>query len=171
MSKKLHHYSKINTYQFITFRTKDSVDDYLLRLKDEASSSESRKQLKADEYLDRSSKGNYLNGSIINLIHDYVKNLEPKYYNLTCISIMPNHIHLLIQQNQGLAQIMQHLKGGLSFKINKQLNRKGTLWDSNYFDKAIRDKKHFQVTYNYIKNNAVKANLKDANFRFYGIHN
>ena len=28
--KALHHYSELNTYQFVTFRTQDSVDAYLL---------------------------------------------------------------------------------------------------------------------------------------------
>ena len=39
-----------------------------------------------------------------------------------------------------------------------------------YFDKVVRDEKQFQVTYNYIKNNAYKANLVDADMRFYGIY-
>ncbi len=170
MRKRLHHYSKINTYQFITFRTKNSVDDYILRLKDNDTYSESQKQLKIDKHLDKSEVGRLLNEKVIDLIHDYTKSLEPKYYKLICISIMPNHIHLLIKQNQQLEQIMQKLKGGLSFQINKILERKGTLWDSNYFDKVIRDEKHFQLTYNYIKHNAVKANLKDADKRFYGMY-
>ena len=146
MRKKLHHYSQLNTYQFITFRTKDSMDYYLLRLKEEKQQSESQKQLKIDEYLDKSNAGCILNGSIITLIHDYVKSLEPKYYRLICISVMPNHVHVLIQQNQQLSKIMQYLKGGLAFAINKKLKTKGSLWDCNYFDKAIRDEKHFQVT-------------------------
>jgi REP element-mobilizing transposase RayT len=170
MRKRLHHYSRINTYQFITFRTKDSVDDYLLRLKDKSNCTESQKQLAIDEYLDGSHKGNLLNDKVISLIHDYVKSLEPNYIKLICISIMPNHIHLLIQQNKELKSIMQILKGGLSFKINSKLNRKGALWDSNYFDKVIRSEKHFRLTYNYIKNNAIKARLNDASKRFFGVY-
>jgi len=161
---------KPDTYQFITFRTKDSVDNYLLQLKDKNHCSETKKQMEIDEYLDKSTAGKLLNGDVIAIIHDYVKSLEPKFIKLICISIMPNHIHLLIQQKQKLDKIMQSIKGGLSFQINKQLNRKGALWDSNYFDKVIRNEKHFEITYKYIKYNAVKANLKDANRRFYGIY-
>ena len=126
--------------------------------------------MRFDEYLDKSDAGKLLNDEVITLIHAYVKSLEPKYFKLICISVMPNHVHLLIKQNQILEIIMQTLKGGLSFKINKQLKNKGTLWDSNYFDKVIRNEKHFQLTYNYIKNNAAKANLKNADERFYGIY-
>jgi hypothetical protein len=30
--RTLHHYSKLDTYQFVTFRTLDSIDDYLQRV-------------------------------------------------------------------------------------------------------------------------------------------
>ncbi len=48
--------------------------------------------------------------------------------------------------------------------------RKGHFWEKSYFDKAIRDADHFNIDYEYIKNNASKANLKDKDLRFYGIY-
>ncbi len=168
MINKLHHYSQINAYQFVTFRTLASVDDYLLKI-NESTLNESSKQLQIDNYLDKSDKGRVLNSEVIRIVLDYCKTLETEYYNLICISVMPNHIHMLFKQNQNMPKIVQKLKGGLSFLINKHLNQKGKLWDENYFDKAIRDERHFQVTYDYIKNNAVKAGLADAKIRFYGV--
>ena len=38
---------------------------------------------------------------------------------------------------------MQKLKGGLAFKFNKHLGLKGGFWERDYFDKAIRDERHF----------------------------
>lgn len=83
---------------------------------------------------------------------------------------MPNHIHILLIQNNDLAKIMQLIKGGLSFLINKKLDIPGPLWQKDYFDKGIRDEEHFNLTYKYIKNNALKAGLLDADMRFYGLY-
>lgn len=65
---------------------------------------------------------------------------------------------------------MQKIKGALAFQINKLLSRKGHFWEKSYFDKAIRDEGHFNTVYEYIKNNADKANLSDTDIRFYGIY-
>ncbi|NOQ76424.1 MAG: hypothetical protein GQ475_01260 [Methylococcaceae bacterium] len=116
-----------------------------------------------------STLGCYLNDKIIDIILTHIKSLEPYFYQLIAISIMPNHIHLLIKQN--LKVVMQQIKGNLAFKINKLLSRKGHFWEMSYFDKAIRDKKLFYIVYKYIENNARKANLADKDLRFYGIYN
>ena len=100
----------------------------------------------------------------------YLKTLEPDFYQLCAVSIMPNHVHLLIQQKQDIDSIMQKIKGAMAFQINKLLSRKGHFWEKTYFDKAIRDEKHFNITHEYIKNNAGKANLADKESRFYGIY-
>lgn len=101
----------------------------------------------------------------------YIKTLDPDFYQLIAVSIMSNHVHLLIQQRIDLRLIMQKLKGALAFQLNKHLSRKGHFWEKSYFDKSIRDERHFNIVYEDIKNNASKANLKDAHLRFYGIYN
>ena len=131
---------------------------------------ESSKQAKIDAYLDQSLQGRLLNNDIVNLVVNYCQKLEPDFYNLFCISVMPNHIHILFEQTQEMKKIMQKLKGGLASIINKRLRLTGSLWERGYFDKSIRDERHFQLTYEYIKNNAVKAGLEDAKIRFYGIY-
>jgi len=168
--RSLHHYSEIDSYQFITFRTQDSIDGFLLKLADSSDFSIAEKQMQIDEYSDRSNKGCYLNKGFIALLMTHIKALDPVFYRLIAVSIMPNHVHLLVQQTEEMKVIMKKLKGVTAFEINKLLVRKGHLWEKSYFDKAIRDESHFQLAYNYIKNNAIKANLKDADIRFYGIY-
>ncbi len=165
--KQLPHFSEINSYQFVTFRTLDSVDDFLSRLKASTQEKESIKQMKIDAYLDSSKKGRYLNGEIIELVIDHCKSMEPECYQLICLSVMPNHIHVLFEQYKDLGEIIYKLKGGLAYKINKKLNLKGSFWERDYYDKAIRDERHLKATYDYIENNAPKASLKDAKSRFY----
>jgi REP element-mobilizing transposase RayT len=46
---------------------------------------------------------------------------------------------------------MQKLKGALAFQLNKHLSRKGHFWEKSYFDKSIRDERHFNIVYEDIK--------------------
>ena len=104
------------------------------------------------------------------MMKKYILETDEKLCKIVALSIMPNHIHILLIQNDDLSKIMQQIKGGLSFLINKKLNKSGSLWQKDYFDKGIRDEKHFNLTYAYIKNNAIKAGLIDADIRFYGLY-
>ena len=167
--RNLPHADLVGYYQFLTFRTHDSIDDYLTRISKENIST-SLKQYKADEYLDRSSKGAYLNGEVLHYLSNFFKEKDGELYELVAFSIMPNHVHMLFRQIEEIGQTVKRLKGASSIAINKILNRSGTLWEKSYFDKAIRNEEHFETVYNYIENNAVKAGLDDAKERFYGIY-
>jgi len=167
--RNLPHVDLIGYYQFLTFRTYDSIDDYLTRLSSENIST-SLKQYKADAYLDNSQKGAYLNGDILEYLKQFLMEKDGELYELVAFSVMPNHLHILFKQKMEIAKTVQQLKGASSFDINKILQRKGSFWEKSYFDKAIRDEAHFDTVYNYIKYNAVKANLSDAKERFYGIY-
>ncbi len=167
--RNLPHADLIGYYQFLTFRTHDSIDDFLTRLSSE-NISISLKQYKADEYLDHSPKGAYLNGDILLYIKEFLLKQDGDLYDLVSFSIMPNHLHILFKQKMEIARTVQRLKGASSAGINKILQRKGVFWEKGYFDKAIRDEKHFDTVYDYIRKNAVKAGLQDAKERFYGIY-
>jgi REP element-mobilizing transposase RayT len=74
---------------------------------------------------------------------------------------MPNHIHLLatILPGQSLSQTMHSLKSFTSHEANKMLRRDGQFWFEDYFDRYIRNGKHFANAVRYIENNPVKARL------------
>ena len=156
-------------YQFVTFRTRDSIDNYLKKLHD-LDDSNHIKQYKIDNYLDNSKRGAFLNDEIINDIKKYFLSYNKKLYQLIALAIMPNHIHILFKQIDELSNIIRILKGGSANLINKRLNKKGKVWSSDYYDKLIRDEKHFYIVYEYIKNNPIKADLIDYEDRFYGIY-
>ena len=130
----------------------------------------SKQQFKLDKFLDKSTVGAVLYGELIPKLIHFFQSKDKIEYNLIAISIMPNHIHILFQQILPLPVIMRRIKGGSSFLINKYNKTTGSLWDKGYFDKAIRNDKQFQTTYQYIKNNAISAGLEDAELRFYGIY-
>ncbi len=156
-------------YQFVTFRTKESIDGYIQKLYG-SDDSEKLKQYKIDSYLDRSENGAFLNEQVILDIQKYFQSYDKKMYELMALSIMPNHIHILFKQNDELKNIMRKLKGGSAHIVNKLLDRKGQVWASDYFDKLIRNEEHFSLVYKYIKYNAVKAGIDNAEERFYGCY-
>ncbi|MDC9729237.1 MAG: transposase [Methyloprofundus sp.] len=170
MGNLLHHYSEEGAYQFVTFRTQDSIDPFLMKLSKNTNLSVSAKEMQIDEYSDSLDRGCYLKDEVLHIVMQHIKSLEPDFYDLIAVSVMPNHVHVLFEQREKLSVIMQKIKGVTAFKINKILLQKGHFWCKSYFDKAIRNERHFNLTYQYIKNNAIKAGLIDQSLRFYGIY-
>ncbi len=168
--KHLPHIDITGYYQFITFRTFDSNDEFLKRLS-LVDKPNNKKQLDIDNYLDTSQKGSYLNDSVLTAMSDFLKSKDNNLYELIAFAIMPNHIHILIKPMDKLALVLQNIKGSSAKIINDILKRRGKFWANDYYDKTIRDEKHFQTVYNYIKNNPVKLGEAEASLpRFYGIY-
>ena len=168
--KHLHHVDLPSHYQFITFRTHDSVDSFVKKLLS-IPMLKSKQQQELDNHLDQSLSGAYLHNNILNLLHDFLISKDYEYYELIAFCIMPNHVHLLIKPLLKLPLVIKNIKGASSFLINKEMNQKGKFWVNEYFDKLIRDEKHFNIVYNYIKNNPRNiTQLKSELPRFYGIY-
>jgi len=157
---KQHHISLQEHYQFVTFRTEESVDDYVRKIL-ENDEKESIKQFQVDNYLDSSKNGAYLFDEAIDVFMDVILEEDEKLYDVEIMAIMPNHIHLLFKQNDDLGRIMQYIKGKSAVELNKLLQKSGKFWADGYYDKLIRDEKHFAKVYNYIKNNPLKVGLTD----------
>ncbi len=159
-----------NHHQFITFRTQDSIDMYLKKMAKQNLPNR-KKQLAIDEYLDQSKNGAYLNGDVLVFLSNFIKKKDTALYELVSFCIMPNHVHLLIKPLGKLSIVMQQLKGGSAKLINEVMGRKGRFWAVDYYDKLIRDEKHFAVVHQYIKNNpAVLCEAKASPPRFYSIY-
>jgi len=168
--KSLFHINHPNAIQFVTFRTQESLSYYLQHNNIDATDSAAKQQLEMDKILDVSKAGSILNGSVIELLMQYLLSKNNSLYQLIAVSIMPNHVHIMFEQLVPLTQIMQNVKGGSSLLINRYLDKSGVLWDKSYYDKIVRTEVQFKITYEYIKNNAYKAELADAQHRFYGIY-
>jgi len=167
--KVLPHINLLGYYQFVTFRTQDSLDDYITRVRKEKIDSKKQEYL-IDRYLDNSLKGAYLNNEVLEFLKDFLKSLDKEIYELIAFVVMPNHIHILFKQIEDLDITIKKIKGESAYRINKILARQGKFWEKNYYDKIIRDKKQFWLVYDYIKYNAIKANLADSKERFFGIY-
>ncbi|MGA9069794.1 MAG: transposase [Terracidiphilus sp.] len=78
--------------------------------------------------------------------------------------IMPNHIHILmtLPGEVTLEKAMQLIKGGFSFRANKELGFRGEVWQRGYSDVQIVDEQSWQRHREYIDSNPVKAGLVNA---------
>jgi putative transposase len=83
--------------------------------------------------------------------------------------VMPNHVHLLFSLLTGedLVDLMRSWKGYTSRRLNELLNRSGTVWQKDYFDRLVRNSEHFWNCARYIRNNRLKARLSPAEYLLY----
>lgn len=167
----LPHYDGGEIYQFITFRLFDSVPASLIkkwkyeldRREENERKLELRKRIEL--FLDKGYGSCYLKRkSIAEIVRIKILEFHEKYYRLAAWVIMSNHVHLLFKPMDGnaLEIIMKEIKGNTAREANKMLLRKGRFWQKEYFDRYIRNEKHYFSTFRYIENNPVKAGLCEA---------
>jgi REP element-mobilizing transposase RayT len=58
-----------------------------------------------------------------------------------------------------LAQITHSIKSYSANRIQRLLNRKGSIWQDESYDRILRDEKEYLEKMNYIMNNPLKAGL------------
>jgi len=173
----LPHFSGGATPQSITIRLFDSLPQVLLDRwtyelsfdRPEEREAELRRRIEA--HLDKGIGSCWLaNPVIANLIQDALLYFDDERYNLNCWTVMPNHVHLIISPltRFSLTRIMHSLKSFTANEANKVLRRRGTFWMPDYFDRYIRDERHFAAAVAYIENNPVKAGLckKASDWKF-----
>ncbi|MXY23709.1 MAG: transposase [Acidobacteria bacterium] len=100
---------------------------------------------------------------IARLVQDALLRFDRKRYRLLDWCVMPNHVHVLIEQAAGvpLHKIVHSWKGYTSRQANAQLNRNGAFWMRDYFDRYVRSPEQFNAIRYYIQWNPVRAGLCD----------
>jgi putative transposase len=75
--------------------------------------------------------------------------------------LMPDHFHLLLTPDSTLSleRAVQLVKGGYSFRANKELGFKGEIWQRGFTDHLIRDNQDLEKHRSYIRNNPVMRGL------------
>ena len=110
-------------------------------------------------------------------VAENLKRLDGSAYRLDAYSIMSNHVHTIFKpflsneeiilwddellnlgEHPGLSKIMHSLKGRRARECNLLLQRNGSFWEHESFDRVIRDGK-FDETVRYVLNNPVKVGL------------
>jgi putative transposase len=92
-------------------------------------------------------------------------------YLLHAYVLMPDHIHLLITPNESLEKAIQNIKGGFSYRVKKELEWQGEVWQKGFSDHRIRDERDWLEHLGYIRMNPVKARLCAESEEYpYGSH-
>jgi putative transposase len=196
--RNLPHFHPENQILFITYRLAGSVPAYLLNklrknLNEEmlilkkrftCESLEKKKKdlrlkyfYKLDDIVDQNPNNiDYLSDErIATLVMNKFFEYDNLRYELYSFCVMPNHVHLVINNNvkfeisksnkKGatkdlkVADTLRLIKGSTARNSNKILSRVGKFWQSESFDRVIRNKKELLNTLTYVIYNPVKAGL------------
>jgi len=156
----LPHFDSPESLQFLTFRLFDSLP---------AEAIEKLKLMTApvpdadrDALLDAGMGNCWLREpEVARIVEDSLLHFDGTRYQLIAWTIMPNHVHALIEPRDGysLGHIVSSWKRFSARMANRLLGRSGSFWQDDYWDTYIRNETHFASTVAYIENNPVKAGL------------
>jgi len=162
----LPHFDAPGFAQFVTFRLNGSLPRSIvetLKFKFET------KQINEIEYhwevekaLDAGSGPTHLKDErIADLVSAAITHFDGKRYELNSWVLMPNHAHMLLCpfDEFEMSAIMHSIKSFTATKANRILGLSGRFWSPDYYDRFIRDRRHFLSTVKYIEENPVKAGL------------
>ena len=97
---------------------------------------------------------------IARLVMAAMKHFDGDHYILHAFSIMPNHVHALVQPHNGqqLAKILHAWKSFTAEKAIELLSRNGGFWHEEYDDHIVRDGEDFKNQVRYTLENPLKCN-------------
>ncbi|PYJ70176.1 MAG: hypothetical protein DME76_06465 [Verrucomicrobia bacterium] len=103
------------------------------------------------------------------VVDETLRHFDGKRLALISSIVMPNHIHALLVQHPeySLEDLLHSWKTFTSRTINRLLGHSGTLWQRSYFDRLVRDEKHFRNCVRYIRRNPEKAYLVAGEYILY----
>jgi REP element-mobilizing transposase RayT len=136
-------------------------------LNDEMTKRQEAYFIKFNQLLDASSFGDQWlkRQDIAKIVADSLHYYDGGIYDLICFTIMPNHVHLVVDHNLSttnttLEKILQSIKKYTARKANSVLDRKGiSFWQSESYDHIIRTDQEFEHIVRYVIYNPVSANL------------
>lgn len=83
-----------------------------------------------------------------------------QWYYLLSFVIMPDHVHLvIIPREKNISQCMKSIKGFSARRINALLNRKGSIWQSGFYDYILDSEKKTLTRMRYIEDNPVRKGI------------
>ena len=164
----LPHFDGGEIAQTITLHLADSLPQAVLErwkrdlCAESATNADAVLRRRIEYYLDQGYGGCALRDvRIATMVQESLLHFDAERYWLSAWVVMPNHFHMLLTPNTqwSLSEIMKSFKSYTSQEANKILCRHGQFWIEDYFDRYVRDEKHFAGAIAYIENNPVKARL------------
>jgi REP element-mobilizing transposase RayT len=109
---------------------------------------------------------------IAEIVKEALRHRDEKRYDLYAYCIMPNHVHAVFrllnfesidetEDDYPLTIVLQNMKSYTALECNRVLDREGTFWQSESYDRVIRDQDERENVIRYTLYNPVKAGLVD----------
>lgn len=170
---KLPHWQQDKAWIFATWRTADSLPKTILnhwneqraiwlslhpQPWDEATDREFHDRFASEinEHLDQGYGACPLRESgNARIVAETLRHFDGDRYELSDFVVMPNHVHVLFApgMDQKLADIVQSWKRQSARMINMRMGASGRLWQPDYWDRLIRNERHFDWVKGYIAAN------------------
>ncbi len=161
--KHLPHIDAPGLLQSVTFRLADSLPKPALQcLLAETEQDDAERLRRMERLLDLGHGACHLTRpEVATLVEDALLHFDEQRYRLLAWVIMPNHVHLLSETLAGypLPGVVQGWKSVTAKQANDLLDRTGSFWARDYYDRYIRDDHHLAAVVRYIERNPVKAGL------------
>ena len=95
------------------------------------------------------------------IVLDHVKSGHGSFYDLAAAMVMPDHVHLILKPRDEFtpSRILNGIKGVSAKLLNQHRNTIGCIWQSESWDRIIRDAKEFDEKLQYMYENPAKAGL------------
>jgi len=117
---------------------------------------------RAEEYLDRGAGACWMKyPRVAELVANALTHFDESRYLLFAWTVMPNHVHVVMNAYERIDQILFSWKSFTAKKANRLLSRDGEFWQEDYWDRTIRNDKEFERTVDYVIENPAKAGLVD----------
>ena len=172
-NRNLPHWGQDGVIAFVTFRLADSIPaaklrkwqeekDLWLKEHPEPWDEDIRKEYadtfprRMDEWLDAGSGDCLLaQSACCRIVENALEHFNGTRYVLHSYIVMPNHVHVMfeMERREDLPKVVHSWKSFTANEINKVCGRTGTVWQSEYFDRLIRNEEHYSRTLEYIKKN------------------
>jgi len=186
-SRSLPHWETSGGVYFITFRLQDNVpsevlDAYRKELKTldariEKASQTERRELYKDRvrlYCRRIDKcldvglGDCLLGDarMASVMVGALRHFDRVRYDLFTWAVMPNHVHVILRPHEdwSLSKVLHTWKSYSATQINIVAERRGPLWEREYFDHLVRSGDDLVRFARYVMDNPRKAGLNEWAF-------
>lgn len=104
-----------------------------------------------------------------------ILSLHGSMWQVDVFTVMPDHVHIVATPRQNssgewypLSKILRLIKGRTAREINIRRRRTGPLWQTESFDRIIRDRGEYDEKAAYILNNSVKQGLVEEGWEYDG---
>lgn len=106
---------------------------------------------------------------IADIVQNALLHFDGERYDLLAWCVMPNHVHVVVRPKDGhaLPDILHSWKSFSSSQINRVLEKSGSVWMRESFDRIIRDANHLANAVKYVMDNPKQASL--GNWRWCGL--